>query len=79
MIGIRRKDRIEIFDIVFVFKKYRDQLEEVGLEQAQFVFAKKGMFHIDYLLEISEDSSVDKVQLRSDVREMLDELGLIVE
>lgn len=67
----------DLYDIVFIFKNYKEALPSFAIDQLKYSLSFKGLEQFDYLIETQDDELVDKNKLAEDFLNVFDELGLI--
>ena len=56
----------DLFDLVFIYKAYKDKLKEHTLLQLKNVFEYKDIEHVDYLINTNTDNLINTDKLASD-------------
>lgn len=67
----------DLYDIIFIFNNYRNQLSEFAIDQLKDSLAYKGLEQFDYLIKTQDDDLINKDRLANDFLEMFDSLELI--
>ncbi len=73
-----QRDKIrDLYDIVFICKKYKDQLDRNILNMIRDGFENKGLEYFDYITQTQKDELIDVDKLASDLLDVFDDFGLI--
>lgn len=72
------RDKIrDLYDVVFIFKNYKEQLPLSIIEQFKYALSYKGLEQFDYLIQTQDDELIDKDKLANDFLQIFDDLDLI--
>ena len=74
------RDKIrDLYDIIFIFKNYCDELSTFALENLIDAIEHKGLDYCDYIIKTQADPLIDTNRLMNDFLDMYEKMGLYVE
>ncbi|MBQ1288684.1 MAG: nucleotidyl transferase AbiEii/AbiGii toxin family protein [Erysipelotrichaceae bacterium] len=74
------RDRIrDLYDIVFIYKNYKESLSENTILSLANSLSEKGFAHFDYITQTQKDDLIDTDRLANDFLDTFDSLGLLVD
>ncbi|MEG0998416.1 MAG: nucleotidyl transferase AbiEii/AbiGii toxin family protein [Clostridiales bacterium] len=76
--AFQNRDKIrDLYDIVFILKKYSNEIPNNLINQVKDAFSWKGLDYFDYLIETQADDLIDKDKLAQDYLDMFEKLDLL--
>lgn len=68
----------DLYDVVFIYNNYKDELDSSLLQMAKYSLSYKGLEQVEYLLASEQDSLIEPNALINNFLHMYNDLGLLV-
>lgn len=72
------RDKIrDLYDIIFIYKNYKEFLPSFAIDQLKDSLSFKGLEQFDYLMQTQHDQLINKESLANDFLQLFDDLELL--